>query len=85
VLSVYQQHVGACLVASGFLAGGCGLQVDGCKVIGGGFVENVTSHCYSHHFACFGGVFAHWRVRVPLAFNHWYDARMPRRMNLFVA
>jgi hypothetical protein len=45
--------VGACLVASGFLAGGCRLEVDGFKVIGGGFVENVRSH----HFTCFGGVF----------------------------
>jgi hypothetical protein len=47
------QHVVACLVASGFLAGGCRLEVDGCKVIGGGFTENVTRH----HFTCFGGVF----------------------------
>jgi hypothetical protein len=53
VLSVNLQHVNACLVASGFLAGGCRLEVDGCKVIGGGFVENVTRH----HCTFFGGVF----------------------------
>jgi hypothetical protein len=53
VLSVNLQRVGACLVAIGWWGGGCTLEVDGCKVIGGGFVEKITSH----QFTCFGGVF----------------------------